>query len=102
MNCYDCTANGNPTAAVATCHDCGAGICQKHASEHDKRITAVFAWSHSVTPPTRHNGESAAPPAQRPSTPSTKHVGSADTPRHTAHNRLGVSLCATTPLSGST
>ena len=55
MNCYDCTANGNPTAAVATCHDCGAGICQKHASEHDKRITAVFAWSHSAPtdPPQR-------------------------------------------------
>lgn len=48
MNCYGCTKHGRSTTAVATYHDCGAGICQQHAIEHRKRITAVFAWSHSA------------------------------------------------------
>ena len=55
MNCYDCIQSGVGKTAVATCHDCGAGICHDHAREHHKRVTGTFAWSHAATidPPQR-------------------------------------------------
>lgn len=31
MNCYDCLARQETTAAVATCTRCGAGLCIDHA-----------------------------------------------------------------------
>ena len=31
MNCYDCALHHTTTAAVAICHDCGAGVCPDHA-----------------------------------------------------------------------
>ena len=30
MNCYVCDAEGKVTAAVTTCHHCGAGMCRVH------------------------------------------------------------------------
>lgn len=30
MNCYVCDAEGKVTAAVATCHHCGVGMCRTH------------------------------------------------------------------------
>jgi hypothetical protein len=48
MKCYGCTKHRRSTTAAASYHDCGAGICQQHAIDRRKRITAVFAWSQSA------------------------------------------------------
>lgn len=30
MNCYECTKAGDTVPAIATCPDCGAGLCLHH------------------------------------------------------------------------
>ncbi len=37
MNCMDDGKQGIDRVAVATCHDCGAGVCLEHALQ--RRIT---------------------------------------------------------------
>ncbi|MEU2433901.1 DUF2180 family protein [Streptomyces sp. NPDC007861] len=32
MRCFDCARRGGEEAAVAVCHECGAGACPTHAS----------------------------------------------------------------------
>ena len=39
MNCYDCAFNGIPPSAVATCLDCGAGLCLDHAVVSPHHLT---------------------------------------------------------------
>jgi len=39
MNCFECAAERATTAAVATCHHCGVGLCLEHLSEaHEYRV----------------------------------------------------------------
>jgi hypothetical protein len=33
MNCYRCDDKGLETPAVATCHNCGIGLCREHLDE---------------------------------------------------------------------
>jgi hypothetical protein len=37
MKCMDDAKHGTDREAVATCHDCGAGVCLEHAQQ--RRIT---------------------------------------------------------------
>jgi hypothetical protein len=55
MNCYDCHQTGNTSAAVAVCHDCGAGVCADHAVQGQHALTVVTAtnWQAPVDPPQR-------------------------------------------------
>ena len=55
MNCFDCTTVGNTQAAVAICHDCGAGICADHAVTQAKRLTRMggLGMAIPVEPPAR-------------------------------------------------
>jgi hypothetical protein len=33
MNCYECAIRGETVAAVATCRNCGVGLCLEHLAE---------------------------------------------------------------------
>ena len=35
MNCFDCSAIGESSTAVAVCRDCGAAVCADHAVARD-------------------------------------------------------------------
>jgi len=39
MNCYDCKVQGNIEPAVATCANCGAGMCAAHTRAEDNTTT---------------------------------------------------------------
>lgn len=55
MNCFDCTALGRPTEAVAVCADCGAGVCPDHAHVTARWLTRTMAINRTVRiePPAR-------------------------------------------------
>lgn len=55
MNCFDCTATGGPTPAVAVCADCGAGVCLAHAHVSARWATRVMALNRvvQIDPPAR-------------------------------------------------
>ncbi len=55
MNCYDCAFNGNRHLAVATCVDCGAGLCLDHAVVFPHHLTRVelLDLRVNVEPPAR-------------------------------------------------
>lgn len=55
MNCYDCDRQGHVSPAVAICHDCGAGICARHATEAPHHLTRILVLSRQVPvePPQR-------------------------------------------------
>ncbi len=55
MNCFDCTALGQPAAAVAICADCGAGVCSAHAHVTPRWLTTTMALNRvtAVEPPAR-------------------------------------------------
>ena len=42
MNCYDCTMDGVARAAVATCVDCGAGVCLEHSTTQRRWLTRTL------------------------------------------------------------
>ena len=41
MNCYDCATIGHQNSAVATCIDCGAGVCVEHVVVVPHHLTRV-------------------------------------------------------------
>ena len=55
MNCFDCNHPGLAVAAVAICHDCGAGVCADHAvvRPHHLTRTATINRIIVVEPPAR-------------------------------------------------
>jgi hypothetical protein len=55
MNCFDCTAHGQPAAAVAICADCGAGVCAEHAHVTPRWLTRTMVINRvvAVEPPAR-------------------------------------------------
>ena len=55
MNCYDCATNGDCNPAVATCIDCGAGLCLEHAVVLPHHLTRVEIINRrvDVEPPAR-------------------------------------------------
>jgi len=55
MNCYDCYHNGQQSAAVAVCHDCGAALCPDHTTEATHHLTVTRALNQRirVEPPER-------------------------------------------------
>ena len=55
MNCYDCAFTGNQHPAVATCIDCGAGLCLDHAvvSPHHLTRVELLDLRVNVEPPAR-------------------------------------------------
>ena len=55
MNCFECATTGITVAAVAVCHDCGAGVCTDHAvtREHHLTRTATINRVIIVEPPAR-------------------------------------------------
>ena len=55
MNCFDCAANDQVTAAVGVCADCGAGICSDHAHVVVRWLTRAAAINRAVLvePPAR-------------------------------------------------
>lgn len=55
MNCYDCHHIGQQTAAIAICHDCGAGLCPDHTDEAIHHLTVIRALNQrlKVDPPER-------------------------------------------------
>ncbi len=55
MNCYDCATHDTVTAAVAICHDCGAGVCPDHASTSIRHLTRMVPLGRFVPiePPAR-------------------------------------------------
>ena len=48
MNCYDCAHHHATTAAVAICHDCGAGVCPDHAITSPHHLTRMVPLGRSV------------------------------------------------------
>ncbi len=48
MNCYDCATTGTTMAAVAVCHDCGAGVCIDHATTTRHHLTRIAALNRPV------------------------------------------------------
>jgi hypothetical protein len=55
MNCYDCQHNGQRTAAIAVCRDCGAALCPDHTTEATHHLTVTRALNRHipVDPPER-------------------------------------------------
>ena len=55
MNCFDCHHPGLPVAAVAICHDCGAGVCADHAVVHPHHLTRTATINRIIVvePPAR-------------------------------------------------
>jgi hypothetical protein len=55
MNCFDCAALGDITAAAAVCTDCGAGVCPAHAHLTPRWLTRAMAINRvvAVEPPAR-------------------------------------------------
>jgi hypothetical protein len=53
MECYECAQQGNTTAAVSICRNCGAGLCLEHthqAAEYRVGGT-VFGCPHTLNSP---------------------------------------------------
>jgi hypothetical protein len=48
MNCYDCAITGAVTAAIAVCHDCGAGVCTEHATTTRHHLTRIVPLNRRV------------------------------------------------------
>jgi hypothetical protein len=48
MNCYDCATTGAMTAAIAVCHDCGAGVCTEHATTTRHHLTRIVPLNRRV------------------------------------------------------
>jgi hypothetical protein len=55
MNCFDCAALGDLTAAVAICAGCGAGVCSAHANASPRWLTRTMVINRvvAVEPPAR-------------------------------------------------
>lgn len=55
MNCYDCSAVGESSPAVAVCHDCGAVVCADHAVARDHHLTRTVTINRIIVvePPAR-------------------------------------------------
>ena len=55
MNCYDCAITGHQNAAVASCVDCGAGLCIEHAivAPHHLTRVGVINRIETIEPPAR-------------------------------------------------
>ena len=55
MNCLDCNNRTTIVAAVAICHECGAGICAEHASIETHYLTKMIplGMPRAVEPPGR-------------------------------------------------
>ncbi len=55
MNCYDCATTGHDNTAVATCVDCGAGLCIEHAvvAPHHLTRVAVINRVETIEPAAR-------------------------------------------------
>jgi hypothetical protein len=55
MNCYDCAITGHHNPAVATCIDCGAGLCLDHAivASHHLTHVGVINRVEIIEPPAR-------------------------------------------------
>jgi hypothetical protein len=55
MNCYDCTAHGHATPAVAVCLDCGVAVCADHSVLTPRWLTRTAPINRPVPvePPTR-------------------------------------------------
>jgi hypothetical protein len=55
VNCLDCTTAGQPTAAVAVCHACGAAVCTDHAVVREHHLTHTVPLNRVVVvePPAR-------------------------------------------------
>lgn len=55
MNCYDCATIGHQNSAVATCIDCGAGVCVEHVIVVPHHLTRVeiINLRVNVEPPAR-------------------------------------------------
>jgi hypothetical protein len=55
VNCFDCAAVGDNTAAVAVCADCGAAVCYTHACVSARWATRATALNRvvRVEPPSR-------------------------------------------------
>ena len=55
MNCLDCAGLQRAVAAVAICHDCGAGVCSEHAQVAPRWLTRSAAINRAlvVEPPAR-------------------------------------------------
>jgi hypothetical protein len=55
MNCFDCAALGDATAAVAICADCGAALCAAHAHVTPRWLTRTMVINRvvAVEPPGR-------------------------------------------------
>ncbi len=48
MHCYDCATHDTAAAAVAICHDCGAGVCPDHASTSPHYLTRAVPLGRVV------------------------------------------------------
>ena len=49
MNCYDCaTTTGTTAAAVAICHDCGAGVCADHATNESRQLARMVPLGRHI------------------------------------------------------
>lgn len=55
MNCFDCAAHDEVSAAVAICAGCGAGMCLDHAHVEPRWLTRNAAINRTVVvdPPAR-------------------------------------------------
>ena len=55
MNCFDCTALGDPAEAVAICADCGAAVCSTHAHVTPRWLTRTMVINRvvAIEPPAR-------------------------------------------------
>ncbi len=55
MNCFDCAALGQPSAAVAICTGCGGAVCSAHAHVTPRWLTRTMAINRvvAVEPPAR-------------------------------------------------
>lgn len=55
MNCFDCSAHGQHTDAVAVCADCGAAVCHDHAHVTARWLTRTMVINRvvAVGPPAR-------------------------------------------------
>ena len=55
MNCFECSEVGQTSAAVAVCHDCGAGVCADHAVARDHHLTRTVTIARIIVvdPPAR-------------------------------------------------
>jgi hypothetical protein len=49
MNCYDCATIGHQYAAVATCIDCGGGVCVEHVVVVPHHLTRVEVINRRVS-----------------------------------------------------